>query len=141
MTLQDLQGQLAKEHERLFFDWAREIIKLSASGLTLTVALQNFYVHAHPVGIWLLAICWIGLGISLLSGLYVLRGQVAFYSQARDVLLDMRKAYPEKPLAEALKTEPLAEIQTRYVVAYYVMMSVFALALLGLLLFALLNLP
>jgi hypothetical protein len=141
MTLQDLQGNLAKEHERLFFDWAREIIKLSAGGLTLTVSLQNFYVHTNPSNVWLLALCWIGLGAALVCGLYVLRGQVVFYSQARDVLLDMRKLYPEKALADVLTIEPLAEIRTRYIVAYYAMMCFFAVALLGLLVFALLNLP
>ena len=141
MILQDLQGSLAREHERLHFDWAREIIKLSAGGLTLTVSLQSFYVHANASHIWLLGLCWVGLGGALVLGLYVLRGQVAFYSQARDVLLDMRKEYADAHLAAGLKAEPLAEIRTRYRVAYQAMTVSFAAAILGLLAFALLNMP
>lgn len=140
MTIQELQDSLAKEHQRLYFDWAREVIKLTAAGLTLTVSLQSFYVRANPEGVWLLALCWIGLTVSLLSGLWVLRGQAVVHFEAMDNLRALRKDFPDKGIADALVNEPLAELRTHFVIAYYVMMISFGIALLGLLLFALLNL-
>jgi hypothetical protein len=141
MTIQELQDSLAKEHQRLFFDWTREVIKLAAAGLTLTVSLQSFYVRANPEGVWLLALCWVGLTVSLLSGLWVLRGQAVVHFEAMDNLRALRQDFPDKGITAALATEPLAELRPHFWVAYYVMMISFGAALLGLLLFALLNLP
>lgn len=141
MTPGELQDTLLQKHLCLHFDWAREVIKLSAGALTLTVSLQSFYVKADPHAIWLLGLCWAGLALSLLFGLYVLRGETTFYHEAFEVLRSLRSGWDDKAVAQTLQTEPLAELRGRYVGSYYAMTISFATALLGLILFGILNLP
>ena len=139
-TLGQLQDMLSREHHRLYFDWAREVIRLSAGALTLTVSLQSFYVKSNAHGLWLLGLCWVGLALALLFGLWVLRGQVRFYGEAFDTLRFLRGKWGDMEISQTLQTEPLAELRTRYVRAYYAMTFSFAAALLGLILFGIWNL-
>lgn len=140
MTLGELQTQVSREHQRLYFDWAREIIKLAAGALTLTVSLQSFYVKATAHGLWLLAACWIGLTLSLVFGLFVLRGEARLYFDAADALRTLRGRFQDAAIADVLKTEPLAELRRPFVRAYYAMTVAFVVALIGLLLFGIWNL-
>ncbi|MGD0536200.1 MAG: hypothetical protein ABSC03_01010 [Verrucomicrobiota bacterium] len=141
MDISELQTHLAREHKRLYFDWAREIIKLSAGGLTLTVSLQNFYVKPNAHAIWLLALCWIALALALLLGLWVLRGEAVLHYNALDTLRGLRSDFQDQAIAQVLNKESLAELHPRYLRAYRAMPISFAAALVGLVLFGILNLP
>lgn len=70
-----IERDLVSKWEIPYFNWIRQIVTLSASGLTLLVALQKNYVPQNPTGLWLLQLCWCLLAISIVSGLLVLFGE------------------------------------------------------------------
>lgn len=143
MTASELFTELSREHRRLHFAWARDVIKLSASALALTVSLQSLFVKTHPQAIWLLAVSWASLASAILCGLWSLRGEIDLYFTAADSLSFLRSKTNEneRMISEILKTEPLAELRPRYKRAYNTMIIFFAIGLLGFVLFGILNLP
>jgi TctA family transporter len=142
MNSTELYHKLMDEHRRLHFGWARDVIKLSASGLALTVSLQSFFLKPHSQTLWMLAVSWGCLVFAILFGLWALRGEVDLYYTAADSLGFVRsKTTNEQAISQILQNESLAELRPEYKRAYSAMIAFFVAGLLGFVLFGILNLP
>ncbi len=73
--LNRIEKTLLSQRKAPYYNWVRQLIILSSSGLTLLVALQKNYVPQNPMGLWLLQLCWCFLAISIVFGLLVLFGE------------------------------------------------------------------
>jgi hypothetical protein len=127
-------------------DWLGRLVTLSSGALTLLVSLQNTYVPKNPQEIWLLAGCWIGLGISVLAGILALFGAVRVHEEFHIALWkkieDDGRSPSEIPRFEAQAM--IASIPYKYRSifhgAIFLCSSSFAVAVLMLGWFAVLNL-
>jgi hypothetical protein len=93
VTLDDIERRLVSEHRKPFYEWIRHVVGLSTASLTLLVALQSHYIPNDPKGIWLLAVCWLSLALSVISGVLALRGEYQTPLDAARNLREKRRAH------------------------------------------------
>jgi hypothetical protein len=91
LTIDDVIRRLTIEQTEKYYNWARHIVTLSGSALTLLVSLQKNYVPQKPDQIWILQLCWTLLAVSILSGSIVLYGEQQNVFDARKKLVHRRR--------------------------------------------------
>lgn len=137
--LDDIEKKLLKKSWDGYYNFARQIVTLSAGALTLTISLQKFYIPQHPLGLWLLQLAWVSWILSLLFGFLVLYGEVQI---PLDNLNQLRKARDKNGDLEtgvSLLEFPFFEVRSLYRKSYFLMVSCFLLAIFSITIFSILN--
>lgn len=140
--LDELAKQLNDKHYKPYFDWIRNVITLSVAALTSLVALQQSYIPKEPKLIWVLALCWIALLLTILSGIYALRSEFTSRLESFNALNRMRREMGDAMAAQEIRRRGLVAKPPRmHYVAVRVMLWAFVSALCALSMFAVSNLP
>lgn len=140
--LNALIKRASDRHHKPYYDWIRNVITLSVAALTSLVALQQSYIPKEPKFIWMLALCWIALLCTILSGIYALRSEFMSYLDSIDTLNRMRRNKGEAMAALEIQRSGLTAKPNRWHrLAVKIMQWSFVLALCALSMFAVLNLP
>lgn len=141
VTFEDIERRLLKIHRTAYYSWIRQVVMLAAGCLTVLVSLRNSYYPANlPVPL-LLKACWAGLGLSILLGLVALRGEAQTALDAIVNMHNIRDNCGDRRAAHMINQNLLTTSQkSRYIYAARAFYLSFALSLLCLSLFAILNL-
>jgi hypothetical protein len=140
--LNALVKRASDKHHKPYYDWIRNVITLSVAALTSLVALQQSYIPKEPKFIWMLALSWLGFLCTILTGIYALRSEFMSYLDSIDTLNRMRKEKGEaRAIQEIQRTGLTAKPNRWHRLAVMIMQWSFVIALFGLSMFAVLNLP
>lgn len=140
--LNALVKRASDKHHKPYYDWIRNVITLSVAALTSLVALQQSYIPKEPKFIWMLALSWLGFLCTILTGIYALRSEFMSYLDSIDTLNRMRKEKGEaRAILEIQRTGLTAKPNRWHRLAVMIMQWSFVIALFGLSMFAVLNLP
>lgn len=140
--LNALVKRASDKHHKPYYDWIRNVITLSVAALTSLVALQQSYIPKEPKFIWMLALSWLGFLCTILTGIYALRSEFMSYLDSIDTLDRMCKEKGEaRAIQEIQRTGLTAKPNRWHRLAVMIMQWSFVIALFGLSMFAVLNLP
>lgn len=140
VTVQDVILRLSKSHLKPYYAWLRQILGLSSGALTLLVALQGSYIPQHPVGLPLLRWCWCLLALTILSVLVALYGESAIPLAAANGLRKIWRDQGEAAVAAHLRNNSSPPSPAIYLWSARVAICAFALAVIAMASFAILNL-
>jgi hypothetical protein len=142
VTLDDIDRRLVSAHVKPYYDWIRRVISLSTVSLTLSVSLQSHYIpKEEPKWVWLLALCWVSLAISVLFGVLALRGEYKTPLDAARELRQSRIDYGDEAAASAAARNPDFKPKDKFKWAQRVMIFSFVSGVVSLAFFAVRNLP
>lgn len=96
VTLDDIERRHNLNYIERIQVWHRQLMLLASSGLTLLVSLQGSYVPKNPIGLWLLQVCWLGLGICIAAGVLVMFGEAQGHRDAQIRLAQHRHAHGDE---------------------------------------------
>jgi len=140
VTVEDVVRRLSASHRKPYYDWLRQILGLSSGALTLLVALQGNYIPQHPRGLLLLQLCWGLLALSILSALLALYGESAIPLDAVNALQKIRREQGEMAAALHIHNNAFADSKPIYARATKVAVLAFALSVILVALFGIMNL-
>lgn len=140
--LNELAKILIDRHHKPYYDWIRNVITLSVAALTSLVALQQNYVPKEPKLIWLLAMCWIALLCTILSGIFALRSEFMSHLESLRTLNTLRREKGDCNAAQELEHRGLlSNPSCGHNISVKIMQWSFVIAICSLSAFAVSNLP
>ena len=140
VTLEDVERRLIEIHRGAYYSWIRQVVTLAAGCLTVLVALKNNYVPANPQALPLLIACWVGLALSILSGVVALYGEAQTPLDAINKMRRDRRVLGDEATAQKLMNNSKANPRKIYKYAHKTLYFCFSVSLVLLCVFAILNL-
>ena len=141
VTFEDVERRLVGEHRKPYYDWLRHVVTLALAALTTLVALQGHYVPLKPVLPLLLAIGWVALAFTIVSGLFALSGEYSTLLLAARRVREMRATKGDQFAATSLNTNSGTLPSRTHKWAVRAMVTCFLVALASICAFAVANLP
>jgi hypothetical protein len=142
VTVEDLIRRHIQQHEKPYYDWLRLIVTLSLALLTALITLQNHYLSEKPNWPVLLGLGWLGLGATIVLGLASLATQFNIRLKAAQDLLNKLQSEGETAAVDFVrKRSSGVSAGIGHKLCANFMLWSFALALLAIFGFAILNIP
>lgn len=137
VTPEDVIRRLCIEGNQKWYDWVRQMLTLSSSGLVLLVSLQANYLPKQPIAIWLIQTSWGSLAATIASAAIILFGEHAsHFESAREMQRALNtQGFP----AAAQLAQGTYQPKRIYVIATRALPCFLTIAMLSLTIFALLN--
>jgi hypothetical protein len=139
-ALVDARQKLIRQSFDSYEEWIKHLVTLCASGLTLTVALQNTYLPLQPKLLWLLQLCWVSLALGTLAGTAALYSRSKTSSQAAQTIHNAMQTATPAETYQQLLLSPGQRVAWHIRICQRALPWLFALALLSLTAFACINL-
>ncbi|MGE4500140.1 MAG: hypothetical protein AB7C96_07305 [Hydrogenovibrio sp.] len=140
VTLDDIERRHVTAHITPYYSWIRHVVSLSTASLTALIALQGHYLPSHPQAISLLALSWLSLLLTVLSGLVALRSEYATPLAAVKKIREMRRDHGDMYAANQIQQRNSTPPHWSHKWAVRLMLSAFSIGLICLCIFAVINL-
>ncbi len=138
VTIDDVIRRLSVEGNEKWYEWVRQMLTLSSSGLVLLVSLHENYVPDDPTFLWLLRTSWGALALTISFAAIILFGEHDAHFRAANRLL--YTLHTQGQLAAAELVHRCERPRRIYVVARHLLPISLATSMISLTIFALLNL-
>jgi hypothetical protein len=139
ITFEDIERRFSEDSRKSYYSWIRQVVTLSVGALTLFVAFRNSYISQNVKCLLLLKFTWGLLAVSILSGMYVLWGEVETPLDAINHLREMRKSYGDYQAAKNVNTNIPFIPKKRYKLALKILSISFVASFLLISIFAIIN--
>jgi len=141
VTFEDVERRAVGAHIKPYYDWLRLVVTLALAALTTLVALQGHYVPSKPKFPLLLALGWVSLSLTIVSGLWALRSEYSTPLRSIQRIRSLRREHGDAYAAAALSKNSGTLPAPTHKWAVRGMVGSFLVALIAICAFAIANLP